>query len=315
MKKKWIFGLTSLGIFISLCICLSKSSQKESSLTHIKHTQGAYFYPIPLSKFTAANQPCLPVEINGHEATVILDLGFRGQFSFSSNFLKNIENKTYLHSRKMYGVRGGEYEEPVFEVPEMSIKPIIFYHPSLQEYSDSFQKDSSFTQEGHAKSAPESGKIGWELFENTNLFLDLKNSKMAFCDSLATLKKQGYKTKSFVKTPLLLERGLIELQLETSQGPLLCMLDTGATWNVLNTKLKNGELIDQAIWDPEHEKSFDTFQINRQKFGPITFRCIPIELPIQIDAILGMEFFEEHCVFLDFSENYLYILNNRSHNP
>jgi hypothetical protein len=48
------------------------------------------------------------------------------------------------------------------------------------------------------------------------------------------------------------------------------------------------------------------FNIAKKEFGLITFYPIPIQFPIQVDALLGMEFFNKNLVFLDFKNNMAY---------
>jgi hypothetical protein len=312
MKWKWaVFFLFLLGVLVLPCIWISKSFCKGAppqKTQHVKCTYGSYFIPINISKFTAANQPCISAKINDRTVSLMLDLGLRGQFSFSPQFLSGIENKTYLRSKKMYGIRGTEYKEKIFEVPEITIGSMTFSHPNIHECAERFHADATLMKKDDELSTPEPGKAGWELFGNTNLFLDLRNSKIAFCDSLSTLENHGYKITNFTKTPLLLERGLVEFEIETPQGCLRCMLDTGATWNILNTEIEEGRSIEQVMRESSNILEYLSFKIGTQDFGPIAFHCMPIKIPIHIEAILGMEFFEDHLVFLDFADNYVYFL-------
>lgn len=312
MKWKWAFFLLFLlGILVPPCVWISKSFRKEvppQKTQHLKCIYGSYFIPISISKFTAANQPCISAKINDQTISLMLDLGLRGQFSFSSQFLSGIENKTYLRSKKMYGIRGIEYEEKIFEIPEITIGSMIFSHPNIHECAERFHADATLMKKDNELSTPEPGKAGWELFGNINLFLDLRNSKIAFCDSLSTLENHGYKIANFTKTPLLLQRGLVEFETETPQGCLRCMLDTGATWNILNTEVEEGKSIEQVVHESSNILEYLSFKIGTQDFGPIAFHCIPIKIPIHIEAILGMEFLEDHLVFLDFADNHAYFL-------
>ncbi|OGN55792.1 MAG: hypothetical protein A3D96_04370 [Chlamydiae bacterium RIFCSPHIGHO2_12_FULL_44_59] len=314
MKKKWallffcVLVISSLSyIWISRTL---RSSQSEK-IQHVKCKHGPYFFSIFIHQFTAADLPCLSMQMNGHTVSVMLDLGFRGQLSFPPRFLQQVENKKYLRSKKMYGLRGGEYEEKLYEVPTISVGPIVFSHPVIHEHSEEFHRESSLVQKDHKSSPSEQGRIGWELFVNTNLFLDLNNSKVAFCDSISTLQKEGYFFEAFAKTPLFLERGLVEFEVETPEGVLRCMLDTGATWNVLNTDLEEGKSIEQVIWEPDNVLKYSSFKIDKKNFGPVAFHRIPIKIPVHIEAILGMEFFHHHLVFLDFAENVAYFSKNR----
>lgn len=312
-KRTFLF-LCFLGILSLPYFWFSKTSQKGVSsekTQQVKCKNAHYFLPISISKYTRSDLPCISVQINGEVASAMLDLGFRGQFSFSSQFLEHIEHKKYLRSKKMYGMRGGEYEEKLYEVPKIDIGAMSFSNPVLHEHPESFHKESTVLKEGYELSAPEPGKVGWELFGNTNLFLDLGNSEIAFCDSLDTLKKQGYPIEKFIKTPLLLERGLVEFEAETPEGILLCMLDTGATWNILNAEIEEGKSIDQAVWESDNILDYTFFKIDGNDFGPIAFHRMPIKIPIRIEAILGMEFFQDNLVFLDFAGKCAYFCKNQ----
>ena len=307
MKKKWAFlFLCILGISSLSYIWVSRTPRGIPKAQHVKYKHGPYFFPVLVEKFTAADLPCLAVQMDGDVVSAMLDLGFRGQFSFTSRFLQQIENKKYLRSKKMYGIRGGEYEESLYEIPAMKIGSMSFSRPVLHEHSEEFHKESTLVKKNGSPSPPEEGRIGWELFGNTNLFLDLGSSKVAFCDSTSTLKKEGYPVEAFVKTPLFLERGLVEFEAETPEGPLRCMLDTGATWNLLNTDLEEGKSIEQVILEPNNILKHAFFKIDGKDFSAVAFHRIPIKIPIHIEAILGMEFFRDHLVFLDFAEKVVY---------
>ncbi len=305
--RKLLLLLLLVGILGVSYLWMTQKSQRQiaiEQIDHIKNRQGAYFLPIKISKFTAANQPCLSAEIDQKTISVMLDLGFRGQFGFSSDVLKTIENKTYLQSTTMYGICGAAYKENLFKIPKISVGSVVFSEPEVHEYSETFHIDATLIEGNEQPSSPEPGKVGWELFGNINLFLDLKHSKLSFCDSLSTLVRQGYQEEAFVKVPLLLDRGLVEIEVQTELGLFRCMLDTGSTWNVLNTENRAYE---QTYVTARRE----LFLINSTNFGPLDFHLVPIKMPIAIEGILGMEFFQEHCVFLDFSEHSVYFSKAR----
>ena len=219
----------------------------------------------------------------------------------------------------MHGIRGKEYPTNLYQIPKIEIGRMSFIKPIMQEHADQFTNDSVFVQDGSAPSPRDPGRLGWTLFYNTNLLVDIQNSKMAFCDSLATLKAQGYSIEKFISAPLLIERGLVEFIAETPKGSLRCLLDTGATWNMLNAGLEEGKSIEQEIWKPENVFEYPFFIIGDQDLGPITMRRVPIKSPIFLGAILGMEFFREHLVFIDFAGKQIYFskscLKEDPHDP
>jgi hypothetical protein len=230
----------------------------------------------------------------------MLDLGFRGQFSFTSEFINKINNKTFLRSKQMWGIRGIEHLENLYEIPEIDMGPINVLNPILHEHSAEFSRETTIFFEGEKPSAPEPGMVGWELFGNTDLLLDLNNSIIAICDSVETLVEQGYDIDTFIKTPLLLERGLVEVELNTSKGPLRCMMDTGATLNHINQEVEMTEIM-----------NIPPVEMDVDGLSQIAFHPLTIKLPIHIEAVLGMEFFMTHVVFLDFAENCTYISKNQ----
>jgi len=92
----------------------------------------------------------------------------------------------------------------------------------------------------------------------------------------------------------------------TSQGPLLCMIDTGCTKNLIFTSNPDGKSIQELFRDKENFTTFTTFQIGEKEFGATTFRPFPIAFPIKVEAILGMEFLVDHQVLIDFKNAEVY---------
>jgi len=308
MKKKWI--VSTLGIFgLLILICLGTFKylrETPFSPKAFAKKDRSYFNPIFITKWTAGECPCLPIQIGDKVISSHLDLGFKGYFSINSSTLDQIEEKTLLGSQIMYGFQGHQYKKNVFKIPEIQISGKPFYSIEVQEEAKDFYANGSLVKDGVEPSPGESGSIGWKIFQNTNLLLDLRNKKIAFCDSLSTLKKQGYSVESFEKTPLIIERGLIEIDAKTADGYLRCVLDTGCTCNLLNTKNDQGKSMGELVWNSENYYETPLFQINGMEFGATTFRRIPIQIPIHIEAILGMDFLSENIVFLDFSNNLAY---------
>jgi len=306
-KAKIFFVL--LVLFIAGCSMFKEQKDISSEkATEIK--KPALFVSVPITKFSAIQCPCVEVEIQGTTFTMELDLGFRGDVNIAHDLIEQIPLKEFVRAKPMYGIRGKEYIKNLYKIEEARIGEIYFLKPFLQEDSEEFKRDSVFVKNGGEPSPPEAGRLGWELFYHTNLLIDVKNSKIAFCDSLETLKKEGYDIDSFIKAPLLLEQGSVEIEAETPEGVLRCVLDTGSTWNLLNAK--TDKPIEQAIWDSDNFLEQPSFRINGHDFGAITFRRVPIQAPVPVEAILGMDFFEEHLVFLDFTGGYVYFAKNSS---
>ena len=114
----------------------------------------------------------------------------------------------------------------------------------------------------------------------------------------------------FVETELLLDRGLVEIAADTDKGLMRLVLDTGATWNVLNEELQSDQALDVAVWDPANVVEFTHLAIASTELGSVSFHRMPIQMPIHIEGILGVEFFQRHAVFLDFLHSKAYISKN-----
>lgn len=300
----------TISVFVLFLVCGCSVFRKEKApLQEISRTKRPPFYAsIPITKFSSIQCPCVNVEIGGTDFSMELDLGFRGNLAFSQEMARQISLKTFLYTKPMYGVRGKEYLTKLYRISKVKIGAMSFMQPLLQEETAEFAKDSVCLENGKDTSPEEIGRLGWELFYNMNLLIDTKHSQIAFCDSVETLKKQGYAIERFVKTPLILERGLVEFDAKTPSGVLRCLLDTGATMNMLHSETAEGGTIDQAIWKSENDLEYLSFQINDHEFGPVSLRRVPLNLPIPIDAILGMEFIRDHLIFLDFFGNYVYFV-------
>ncbi len=267
-----------------------------------------FFASVSIAEFNDFECPCFEAEIEGEMYLLKLDLGFQGDLSVRQEKVDLISSKSFVKEHTTFGIRGKEYQKKLYRIPKLKIGSMTFSPPILHIENDEFLKDAEFIQDGKSSTPRrEDGRLGYPLFSRTNLLIDIPNSQIAFCDSITTLNEENYPIETFCKTALLLDQGLVEIDINTPDGPMHCVLDTGSTWNVLNAPTKSEKSLDDAVWDPETITNYPWFEIKGTDFGPISFHRMPIELPIQVDAILGMEFFRTNRVFLDFSEKYVYV--------
>lgn len=261
-----------------------------------------FFATAPIVKLASLGAPCLEMQIEDKTFIMELDLGFRGDLSLSGEFIDQISSKSFLGTKTMYGFKGHAYETNLYQIPKIQIGPLSVWQMIAQEECEKARNDAILVKKtGLLQREP--GKLGWELFRNCNLLIDIQNNRVAFCDGLETLKQRGYPTETIVCIPLIKERGLIEFDTVTSNGPLRCVLDTGSTWNILNMEIKG------SACSPSNTVAIKSFKISNKDFGPIEFHRIPIQIPIHVEAILGMEFFQDHLVFIDFSQGKICFLN------
>jgi hypothetical protein len=298
--KRWVILVF---LFIWGCSVAPKVEEPKQAV-HAKKT--TFFVPVSLTKLSSIDVPCLDVDVGGQIFSMELDLGFRGDLTIMKTFIDQVAVKDFVRTKPMYGIRGKEYATNLYQIPKARIGAMTFMEPILQEGSQELAADAVFRKDGMEPSPREPGRLGWQLFSDVNLLVDIKRFQIAFCDSLETLRGHGYATDTFTKAPLSVERGLVEFEAKTPAGPLRCVLDTGCTWNLLHTEIESGKTIEDVLFEPENSLEYASFEIGAKDFGPMSFHRIPIKIPIPVEAILGMEFFENHLVFLDFLHNCVY---------
>lgn len=291
--------------------CMGNTDQAQNSppsnCPSVVSSTLSYFRTIPVIKFTEAGLPCLLIHLENRTLLAELDLGFRGNISFSKGFLDQIDSKKYIRSKKMFGLKGREYTTKIYQVPFIKLGGAAFSDPILHEENEDFLNDASIVTKGDQPSPHEPCRIGWEIFQGMGLLLDLGNSQIALSNSISTVKKRKYPKTHFIEVDLNTDRGLVEIKATTDTGRVLCVLDTGSTWNLINQEIKEG----LEIEDEDNTYEFADFKFDQHSVGPIIFHRIPISLPIHIEAMLGMEFFQSHIVFLDFPRHKAYIALNK----
>lgn len=284
-----------------------------------------HLIPVKIADFSPGNIPLIQMQIGDTTLQAKVDLGWEGYVVVPQAVLNSIQEKSFIKKRSFFGIRGKSYESDLYEVPHIKIGDLKMFSMWAEGQSDEFLKDGLIDQEDWARAESDLGRIGWHVFKRFNVFIDCDHSVIVICDSLDTIKKQGYCVDDFVEAPLLLDRGTIDFEVMTEAGPLRCVLDTGSTWNALNKDLDNltqdHRLIHLDQLDNNSQKFNPTnenlltfvledqwrpkkFQINGMEFGPINF--IKIKSPVGLDAIVGMEFIDDHLIFIDFRNEKIY---------
>lgn len=290
------------GLFvISSCSKLCDKEYDDKKLASL-------FVSVPITKFSPINCPCLDIELEGVNYSVELDLGFRGYVTMNQDVVDQIISKKEVGHRVMYGMRGKEYLNTLYEIPKVKVGNATFFEIGLQGEGQEFIVDGVFRKNNEEIAPRDLGRIGWCLFRKSNLLIDVSQKNIIFCDSMENLQKHGYFLQNWIEVPMLLEQGMVEFHAMTPQGPLRCMLDTGCTLNMLH--FATDQTIDEAIWDPKNVVIYPWFKIGDQDVGETRFYSAPIQLPISVESILGMEFFSKHLVFLDFARGKIVFAKN-----
>jgi hypothetical protein len=289
------FALLSLGVFKFF---------KEN-----KAGKDGLFLPISITQFSSGHIPCLDIEIESKKFAVELDLGYDGAVCIDGKLIQALSDKSFTSVRAVCGVRGNKHERNVYQIPKLHIGHLTFC-PLFVEEENVLIKEESFLAKEEDYSSPVLGKLGWQIFKNCVLFLDLSRSKITICDTIETFKKQGDSLKSFTKVPLLRDRGVVECSALTPIGPLRCTLDTGFTFNAVHIDNLNEEPIEKIAFDEARFVTVSSLKIGEIDFGKTVFHPLPFNLPFPIEAVLGMDFFSQHRVLLDFKNHHIYFSTN-----
>lgn len=318
-----LFLALVVAVCCSLLYVLFPLFQREKGPKHLR-IKGPYFYPLEINEFSSQCIPCIQIIAEGKAALVQVDLGTDG-ISLPSELLQNMRKK-FIQRKLFCGMRGKKYESDFYEVPKITIGNVSIFSVKVSETNLEFEKDAILASDEEEPSEPHLGRIGWKVFYGINVLLDCKHSTLAFCDSVDTLKKEGYPVEHFIEVPFLLDRGLIEFDAMTEKGPLRCILDTGCTWSLLNKdldgtsndhmilnpnnidpeqyQLSNPDNADLMVFDPEDIYKISALKIGEKDFGTMSFRRI--KMPAQIDAFIGMDFVDSTLIFIDFSNRKMY---------
>src|SRR5579872_1603661 len=169
--------------------------------------KGAFYAVQPVAHFSSGQTACLNVEIEGKEFIAELDLGFSGDVGVNPEFVEQIVEKSFIKMSSAWGFRGNKHEERIFNIPKLKIGETVFPYPILREENLYLWRESRLIEKNMGP-AQYIGAIGWRLFKNMTLFLDLGRSKLVFCDSVETFEMKQHSLQSFIKAPLLLDRDI-----------------------------------------------------------------------------------------------------------
>lgn len=323
IRNLWmLIVLALLSIGGGLFFLFKNAPQKDKKDTVLLTKKEGYFAPLKFHGYSFGNVPYLNVIIGDKRISAKIDLSYLGMLSLPSHLIKDIPEKKWIQRIQVYGKDGRTYERDIYEVKKIKIQgaslfPVAHIPCSTIEETGLENMHERILL---GKPNPEEhslGTIGLGLLCNFDLlYFDCKNRALVLCNSIETLKKEGYSIESFTEIPMISNPVCIELEALSEGGPLRCMLDTGSTFNFLNKKFKSGcndhptalggNQEDLIIYNHEEDtQELSSFKIGGKEFGPLTFHRI--KYPTDIDVILGMEFFNSHLVLIDFENEKVYL--------
>ncbi len=266
------------------------------------------FYSFALTE-SDARIPCLQAEIEGISFPAKLDMGYEGVLSLPKNLLEQLVHKcdagTVLHG----GLKGNKYETQVFTIPKLYIGDLALVNLPVEESHLEFEHDTNLGPDADFEPSDVMARIGWRAFLGAVVLIDLHQSVVICCDSLETLKEEGYLLEQFVSTDFLPCRGLMEFEAGIDNRRVKCILDTGCTVNLIHAHSTAtgdmGEELGFALIDLAHPLPPTTFSVGGHHLGSCIFH--ETQLPFGVEAIVGVDFLKTQIVCIDFVNHQLHL--------
>lgn len=258
----------------------------------------SYYFSIPIEHVNAYRIPCTSIEIEGKNYPVEIDLGSKTALSLHKEVLDKIRKDPCGLSRRA-DFLGNKYETPLYLIPSIKIGSLLLKKIKAKEESLDFTATNSIVTQ--AKETQNGGRLGRDFFSGKNLFMDFSHRTLIACSKLKDIEREGYEVKKMTPVPFKNTAGGVVLEIETDMGRMNFVLDTGSTTSVIRDTKKM----------PENKMPIvETlkFSMNGIDFGPQKLYLLNISPEFEeIDGLLGMDFLNEHALYLDFAKKTAYI--------
>lgn len=268
-----------------------------------------YYFSIPIEFKPYSHLPVTSIEIEGKNHKVEIDLGARMPLSLRETILKDLIKKPNGTSRRV-DIWGNEYETPLFHIPKAKTGDFTVKKIETREESYDFATKNSTVYDDTDRTEEErcqyTGRIGRGFFSGKNIFMDFHNSIFILCKDLKDLGRDGYKFENLTSAPFEITLSGILLKTETDIGITRFVIDTGSTISILRSSLTAPNLETKRYGLSVF--SSVKFSFNGIDLGPQDFCLLEIS-PVfkEMDGLLGMDFLQEHIIYLDFKTNTAYI--------
>lgn len=288
MKKFLSFLLICVFLF-SLCFCLPSK---------------IYVFPVTRGD---SNTPLAQVKIENYQYPATFDLGSKLQLELTKNILSKLKKKR-IGTIETKTIKGIAHHLPTYLIPEIKIGDHIYKNITAAEINDAFISEGCISNNtcNEKISGQTKCKIGRPLFEKMNLLLDFPNSKIIECDDFKNVQKLGYQFRS--KIPIKKVKTGWCFTAISDLGLLRLSIDTGCTQTLIRPELvKECELTIEKFKHPFFKTS--TFKIGDNNYAEykLMVLTLPEELHAEIDGILGMDFLQDHAMYIDHKNGFLYL--------
>jgi len=266
------------------------------------------FIKTPIFYLSLLKLPHIDIEIEKNRFSLLIDSGSDTELSFQSKALKKIHGKRFITESKYYNFKGNRYPTDVYRLEKLNIdKTLTLYNLEIRIDNEEATKIGNKLNEtsnlsswvwDQIESWTSHGKIGNGILRNFVCYFDFPNETFCIARDLKCLVKEGkYSLDQFISTSIEVAQFGPIVNIETKWGRKAFLLDTGSTRSLINQKSSHTE-----------EESKSDLVLENFKLGSCCFVSRNISpLFSGIDGILGVDFFRQNVVCIDYLEKTAYI--------
>lgn len=245
--------------------------------------------------------PIIKIEIEGVVLKMVVDLGAGCDLMLRKEVLDRISDKLVLSEVDYLDVLGNSYTTPLFQIPLVKIQDFEFSDLIALEEKPDFIKNGSVANKGilTAREALRStdGRIGLGMLCRYNILFDFPRGFFMEVKGIFPIGAH------MVEIPFEVTECGVVFTIDTDFGRRRFILDTGASLSFVNASLIKAGLEKEWVAGINRYKC-RKFIIGEKDFGcrQLCLLNISERFENDFDGILGVDFFRDHKIYLDFNE-------------
>lgn len=253
------------------------------------------------------NTPLIPIKVGNQTHSVLLDTGSKFEATLAKSVLESCQAKSE-GKVTVRDITGKSYTQSTFQIPQLSIGNQIFENVLATKTANEFvlNTDWSTDESNEEKIERHRGHIGRGLIKNVNILIDYKQNKILL--SKSTIPKKHYNLRKFQKYKF--DKGKLGyiIPFETDFGIVKLALDTGSTLSLIRQGPYNTTTQYSNHYKMDYVET-NCFKLDGHDYGSqkLFTREISDDLT-DMDGVLGMDFIQNHVIFIDNNKGIIHIL-------
>lgn len=259
---------------------------------------------IPLKFIPLIKTPIVQVSIQNSSYSLDLDLGCSHSLCLSSKVLDKIPNKQICDAVDSFDYQGGKHHLLGFVVSNIRIGNYLKIDRVIAREEDpNFLLESSqiLPQIPFLQSSITSlykifvdGRAGWPLFSQVVCCFDFKNHSIYLGNTPKEIFDEIFTSNSEIAiTKFDIDENAIIIYCESKLGIKRYLLDSGSTYSLATSIPQNLEIRGTLLNTPDFVQCSSVKNLN-------------------IDGILGVDFFQSHLICIDFPNQTVYIQRHKT---